>query len=84
MDNNSLFKSLEPKSINKNITSSTKGNAAESTNKMMENINKEEKKINHFDLHDEDKLFIKDIKNNINKLDNISKKFKNIQKKILK
>ena len=62
----------------KNITSNTQNKPAESTNKMMENITNEEKKIKNLNLHDEDKLFIKDIKNNINKLNDISKKFKNI------
>ena len=76
-----LVKKIKPLEIfpnYKNLTSKQKSGPAESTNKMMENINNEEKKIKNLNLHDEDKLFIKDIKNNINKLDDISKKFKNI------
>ena len=51
---------------------------AESTSKMMENISREENKIKDLNLHDRDKLYIKDIKNSINKLDNISQKLKKI------
>jgi len=50
--------------------------SGEISSKMLENITKEENKIKHLNLHDEDKLFIKDIKNNIDKLDKISNKFK--------
>jgi hypothetical protein len=50
--------------------------SGELSNKMLENISSEENKIKHLNLHDEDKLFIKDIKNNIDKLEKISNKFK--------
>lgn len=45
---------------------------SESTSKMMENISSQENKIKNLNLHDRDKLYIKDIKNNIHKLESIS------------
>ena len=45
---------------------------AESSSKMMENISSQENKIKNLNFHDRDKLYIKDIKNNIQKLESIS------------